>query len=242
MRIFLLTLLALLFTALTATAGPAAFRLLPDSPYATEVYLIQGANSGPAALVLGGVHGNEPAGAVAAEAVSRFAVSRGTLIVVPRVNKLALAAGTRTLPAIGDVNRAYPGRPDGEPAARLAAAVEDLIKTYQVSMVIDLHEARTFHRLDQSSLGQLVLFAANDRSAELALDVVDHINRGLSDPVKKFDFEAHPIPGSAAYYAGRLGLAAFTVETSGQQPLAERASQHEAIVRYLLAREGLVVE
>ncbi len=239
---FLMTILLLFCMTATAVAAPA-FVLLPGSPYATEVYITAGAAPGPAAIVLGGVHGNEPAGAAAAETISHLAVTKGTLIVVPRVNKLALAAGLRTLSEIGDINRAYPGRADGTPAERIAAAVEALAKEYRVSLLIDLHEARTFHRLDHTSLGQMVLFAANDRSAEMALAAIDEVNGTIVEPVKKFTFGAHPIPGSAAYYAGNvLGLAAFTVETSGKQPLTDRAAQHVVVVRSLLRQEGVIAE
>lgn len=243
MRTILIVITILMFCMAAATAAAPDTMLLPGTPYATEIYIIHGAVPGPAALVLGGVHGNEPAGAAAAETISRLAVGKGTLIVVPRVNKLALAASLRTLPAIGDVNRAYPGRADGTPAEQLAAVVEALIRDHGVSLLIDLHEARTFHRLDHTSLGQMVLFAANDRSAELALGAIDDVNAMIAEPYKKFTFGAHPIPGSAAYHAGTvLGLAAFTVETSGQQPLADRVAQHVAVVRSLLRQEGVVAE
>lgn len=244
MRLALIVLLLLvLTTAVAAAAATERTVLLPGTPYATEVYINHGAAPGPAALVMGGVHGNEPAGALAAERICGFAVARGTLIVIPRVNKLALAANIRTLPEIGDINRAYPGREGGTPAERIAAAVEALIMKYNVTMLVDLHEARTFHRLDHTSLGQMILFAANDRSAALALAAIDHINGLISEPVQKFAFGAHPIPGSAAYHAGTvLGLAAFTVETSGRQPLEARAAQHVAIVRSLLRQEGVDAE
>ena len=240
MRVSLIVLVLLVLTTAVATAAaPEQYILLPGTPYATEVYVSRGV-PGPAALVMGGVHGNEPAGALAAEKVAGFAVNKGTLVVIPQVNKLALAAGIRTLPEIGDINRAYPGRADGTPAEQIAAAVEAIIAKYRISLLIDLHEARTFHRLDHTSLGQMILFAANDRSAELALAAIDHVNGLIAEPVKKFDFGAHPIPGSAAYHAGSaLGLAAFTVETSGRQSIEARAAQHVAIVRSLLRQEGV---
>ncbi len=242
MRISSIVLVLLLLASPAVAAAAEQSVLLPGTPYATEVFVSRGA-AGPAALVTGGAHGNEPAGALAAEKIAQLAASRGTLIVIPRLNKLALAAHLRTLPEIGDINRAYPGRPDGTPAEQIAAAVEALVRQYGVTLVIDLHEARTFHRLDHTSLGQMLLFAANDRSADLALAAIDHVNGLIAEPVKKFTFGAHPIPGSAAYYAGNtLGLAAFTVETSGEQAIEERAAQHVAIVRFLLGREGVVAE
>lgn len=240
MRVSLILLVLLVLATAVAAAAPEQLSLMPGTPYATEVYVSRGAAPGPAVLVMGGVHGNEPAGAIAAEKVAGFAVSKGTIVVIPRVNKLALAAGIRTLPEIGDINRAYPGRESGTPAERIAAAVEALIRQYGVTVLIDLHEARTFHRLDHTSLGQMILFAANDRSAEMALTAIDHINGLITEPEKKFDFGAHPIPGSAAFHAGSaLGLAAFTVETSGKQPIEARAAQHIAIVRSLLRQEGV---
>ena len=80
-------------------------------------------------------------------------------------------------------------------------------------------------------------------SAVLAMDTVEAVNRNFDEDVKKFALVGHPIRTSAAWYAGKyLGIAAFTVETSAQQPLEERVEQHLAIVRELVARHGGTVE
>ena len=49
-------------------------------------------------MITGGVHGDEPAGAAAAEQIRHWTIRRGTLIVVPRANPPALAAKTRLIP------------------------------------------------------------------------------------------------------------------------------------------------
>jgi len=114
-----------------------------------------------------------------------------------------------------------------------------LMQRQSIAMLIDLHEARTFHRLDPTSLGQTLLFANNGVSAELAMDTVDAVNRGIGEDVRKFALVGHPIRTSSAWYAGKyLGIAAFTVETSYQQPLEDRVEQQLAIVRELLTEGG----
>ena len=239
-RIFISLLALILCSVSVAFAAHATYTLLSDTPYATEICINTAPISGPAALVLGGVHGNEPAGSLAAERLCATEVQRGTLIVIPHVNHLALKQNTRTLPEIGDINRAYPGIGD-TPAHRIAGSIVEFASRYPVSLVIDLHEARTFHRLDHDSLGQSVLFANNTRSTELAIDLVDAINATLPEPHRKFSLVAHPAPSSAAEYFGSSArIAAFTMETSSKQPIEERVAQHIFLVRALLKQEGLL--
>lgn len=241
MRFIVLLLVLLLFPATLWASPSPAFVLLPDTPYATDVYLLHGGQSGPAVLILGGIHGNEPAGAAAAARLTDISLTKGTLVIVPQVNKLALAQDIRTLPEIGDINRAYPGKATGFPAERLAAGIMDLVAKYNVSVFIDLHEGRTFHRLDKTSVGQMILFAPNTKSTDLALGALEAVNQGLEPKYKKFALGAHPIPYSGAWYAGeKLGLTAFTVETSGEQSLEDRVGQHLTIVKYILGAEGLI--
>ena len=71
------------------------------------------------------------------------------------------------------------------------------------------------------------------------MDTVDAVNRRIADDVVKFSLVGHPIPSSAAWYAGKyLDIAAFTVETSSRQPLTDRVQQHLLVVRELLAAGG----
>lgn len=236
--------LLLLITCLLISAASQALAasLMDNSEYETPV-IILGDGNAPVVMVLGGVHGNEPAGSLAAQKLITSKVTKGTLLIIPQVNKLALAKHVRTLDSIGDINRQYNEQASPLPSKQIAKQIIGLLKEYQVSMLIDLHEARTFHKLDNSSLGQLVLPGMNDKSASLALDAVEHVNKLIPKGHKQFAYGPYPLPGSAAHYAGKvLNIAAFTLETSSQNELAERVQQHYTIAKYLLTAEGVVLK
>ena len=241
-RIVTLLLMGLLLAGLlpgAALAANATFLLQAGTPWETTGYVVDSGEAGPTALILGGVHGNEPAGAAAAEQVLAFKPVRGKLVVIPRVNRPGLQQSLRYLTGAGDMNRAYPPTGEDTPANRMGAAIIELMNRYGINMLIDLHEARTFHKVDRTSLGQTLLFADNAASTGLAMDTLDEVNRRIADDVVKFSLVGHPIPSSAAWYAGKyLGIAAFTVETSSRQPLADRVQQHLLVVRELLAAGG----
>ena len=241
-RKHLLFVILVLCLSLAAPAALAAdrFTLLAGSRWETEGCIADSGKPGPVALILGGVHGNEPAGALAAAQICTFLPVAGRIVVVPRVNAPGLAAKLRYAPdGGGDMNRVYPPQGDATPAERMGKDIIALMEKYQISLLADLHEARTFHKLDRTSLGQTLLFADNPASTVLAMDAVDIINRKITDDIEKFSLVGHPIRKSAAWYAGKyLGIAAFTVETSSQQPLTERVEQQLAVVRALLAAGG----
>ena len=231
--------LLLVFTPTSAVLANASFVLQAGTRWETTGCIVDSGVPGPTALILGGVHGNEPAGAVAAESVCAFTPVRGKLVVAPRVNAPGLQQSLRYLPGAGDMNRAYPPAGTDTPADRMGAEIIGLMNQYQITMLIDLHEARTFHKIDRTSLGQTLLFADNAASTGLAMDTVDAVNRQIAEEVAKFSLVGHPIRSSSAWYAGKfLGIAAFTVETSSRQELAERARQHLLVVTELLAAGG----
>lgn len=165
------------------------FPALKNTPGDTEVYVLEGAEPGGTTLVLGGVHGNEPGGYVAATLLIENAkVERGRLMVIPFTNKssfthsdpgegapqrftISTPGGDRTFKygsrAVNPVhswpdpevyvhyssgsrlsgeetrnlNRVFPGRPNGSLAERIACGITELIKREKVDLTIDLHEA-----------------------------------------------------------------------------------------------------
>lgn len=155
----------------------------------TEVYVLDSGKIGGSALVLGGTHGNEPAGYIAATLVVENAVpDSGRLLVIPHANHSAMThtdyqeASPRFLEFLGasgrrifrygsratnpidqwpdpdiyihafsgqklsgaetrNLNRAYPGRPEGTFTERVAYAITSLIRAEKIDLVLDLHEA-----------------------------------------------------------------------------------------------------
>lgn len=80
--------------------------------------------SGPTALLTGANHGDEYEGAVAlfdlAQTLTADRVA-GRVIIVPAMNYPAFQAGTRTSPIDkGNLNRSFPGRPDGTVTQKIA--------------------------------------------------------------------------------------------------------------------------
>ncbi|WP_170430228.1 N(2)-acetyl-L-2,4-diaminobutanoate deacetylase DoeB [Ruegeria arenilitoris] len=79
---------------------------------------------GPTALLTGANHGDEYEGPIALHelaATTRAEDVTGRLIIVPAFNYPAFRAGTRTSPIDkGNMNRAFPGRPDGTVTEKIA--------------------------------------------------------------------------------------------------------------------------
>ncbi len=79
---------------------------------------------GPTALLTGGNHGDEYEGPIALFDLARnLPVDRvsGRVIIVPAMNYPAFTAGTRTSPIDGgNMNRIFPGRPDGTVTEKIA--------------------------------------------------------------------------------------------------------------------------
>ncbi|MCB1538508.1 MAG: succinylglutamate desuccinylase/aspartoacylase family protein [Rhodospirillales bacterium] len=121
-----------------------------------ETRTFTGAKPGPTLLILGGVHGNEPCGAMAVERLmadldgGRVALDSGMLICAPRVNRAALDRDLRFIDA--NLNRilgAYD--PDTAEAALVPPLRALLEKCYAL---LDLHS--------YSAGGPPFVFAADD--------------------------------------------------------------------------------
>ncbi len=80
--------------------------------------------NGPTALLTGGNHGDEYEGPIALFDLARtldVGKVSGTVIIVPAMNYPAFRAGTRTSPIDkGNINRSYPGKPDGTVTQKIA--------------------------------------------------------------------------------------------------------------------------
>lgn len=76
--------------------------------------IVDSGQDGPTVLIVGGMHGNEPAGRWAAEQIQHWPIARGKLVVLPQVNRLGLAADSRWAPdyrndrKLRDLNRNFP--------------------------------------------------------------------------------------------------------------------------------------
>jgi N-alpha-acetyl-L-2,4-diaminobutyrate deacetylase len=97
---------------------------------------------GPTALLTGGNHGDEYEGPIALFDLAQSldaAVLSGRVIIVPGMNYPAFRAATRTSPIDrGNMNRSFPGRPDGSVTEKIA----DYFQRHLVPLadiVLDIH-------------------------------------------------------------------------------------------------------
>ena len=86
--------------------------IMSGTPYATE-YTVKSTQEdyGPKVCVIGGLHGDETAGYLAARRLVNWRITRGTLIVLPEAHKAAIRRNVRAYP--GNVNGMFPGDPNG---------------------------------------------------------------------------------------------------------------------------------
>lgn len=142
---------------------------LAGNQWDTTVYIIDSGVPGANLLLVGGTHGNETAGWLAAERFVEYAVvTTGRAYVIPRLNEAAIAANNRRTPhqyhmypgwqdpptfsppgsnvildgnEARNVNRAYPGSDNMGLTQRLALAVMNLLYSQHIHIAIDMHEA-----------------------------------------------------------------------------------------------------
>jgi hypothetical protein len=129
---------------LGATIPPGARHELDfrgDDDFSSYLVAFRGAAPGPTLCVTAGVHGDELNGvAIARQLIEETdpAQLRGTLLISPIVNAHGFRNGSRYLPDRRDLNRHFPGRPNGSVAGRIAHQFfEQVVK--RCDALVDLH-------------------------------------------------------------------------------------------------------
>ncbi len=105
--------------------------------------VIRGAEPGPTGFVTGALHGDELNGTGAIRSLiadTSWNLRRGTLVMIPVLNVLGFERHSRYLPDRRDLNRCFPGNPEGSMASRMAHVIfHALVK--RCDFGIDLHTA-----------------------------------------------------------------------------------------------------
>jgi N-alpha-acetyl-L-2,4-diaminobutyrate deacetylase len=98
--------------------------------------------AGPVVLLTGANHGDEYEGPLALFDLARSLKAEevtGTVIIVPAMNYPAFVAGTRVSPLDGvNMNRAFPGAPDGTPTQKIADYFQRTLLP-MADVVLDFH-------------------------------------------------------------------------------------------------------
>ncbi|MCC5785513.1 MAG: succinylglutamate desuccinylase/aspartoacylase family protein [Phycisphaerales bacterium] len=250
---FLSALFACLLIAAPALATPAGW--LGEGDNRTPWYDIRADQPGPTVLIVGGIHGNEPAGAEAADQIRHWPIAKGRLVVIPRAAPTALEANTRRIPgkprAEGDLNRNFPRTRTGtgtdsdelSTVGPTAEALWAFVTELQPDWILDLHEGFDFNARNSNSVGSSVIHPSARGTAPYAQAMLDAVNAEVTDEEKIFQNLGRngPINGSLARATiFHLGAKGAILETTWRdQPMPLRARQHRLMVHALLTELGM---
>ncbi len=132
------------------------------------VFVINGAKPGPCLWIDASIHGDEPEGTLACQALAKRILPEqltGSLVLVPAMNVPAYEAGQRGNPLDTfsyDMNRIYPGRPDGYLTERVAWAHSEWMAKV-ADLEISIHSGGA-----HSYLSETIFIHEDEKSVELA--------------------------------------------------------------------------
>lgn len=210
----------------------------------TGVFVIDGRASGATAVVVGGMHGDEESGYLAAEDVASWRFDAGTVVVLPRANRPAIERGRRAAADGVDLNRQFP---TGEaPTTRLARAIWGVVERHDPDVVLDLHRSKGIYGVHAGFVGQTVFPTDAGGAPERAADAVASVNGSAVPwylPLHHYR-RGNRLTGSAPMLihkvAGDLNRAGYLVEaTDFMLARRTRVRWERAVAERLLAAHGL---
>ena len=215
----------------SGAAPVRTYKLLPDSELEITVYAREGRREGPGIYVVGGTHGDEAAGWLAAVELRQTELQAGKLYVAAPLNAYGAEHGQRKTRQERDLNRNFPGSPKGCDAERIAWAVFQDIREKQPVLVLDLHEAREPEG-NRDDLRGAVVCGDVQPVGDLVLNLLEASKEG-GDPLTLY---GSPPAGSLnRAVTEELGIPVITIETSRDEELSRRVEQQLELVNIILA-------
>ena len=210
-----------------------------------DVVTFTSKKEGPVLTIVGGTHGNEPAGANACflliEYLKKNPIKRGKVVVIPNANPIGLFFNKRNIPfelnyynikGEYDLNRNYF---DKDRRVNTDIVTSQVLKS---DWVLDLHEGWSFHKLDSASMGSGIYAGKTQESKAVIPFLVEAVNETIKDDEYKFISVDWPdLEGTLRMMCDNNKINYVLVETSGQndvQPMYIRVEQHLVIIHRLL--------
>lgn len=196
-------------------------------------------------MLIGGVHGNEPAGTYALydliEKLKTNEVStRHELLIVPLVNKFGFRYNSRYYANTSiDLNREFLK----SNAPMEIRKIRSLINIFQPDLIIDFHEGWGWHKMNRRTLGSTI--SPNYiHLYPFVINLVRHLNSKIPNSRKHYtafsstgNTGACGIDGTLACYCHRKQINHILVEITGQnniQSMELRKNQIKEILNYIL--------
>ena len=195
------------------TLSWAATELFEGVPVSTPVLVVNGKLAGPTLCITAAVHGDELNGI---EMVRRVVHNlnpeklSGAVLGVPIVNLQGFRRGSRYLPDRRDLNRFFPGNPNGSAASRIAHSFfEEIVR--HCDALIDLHTGS----FERANLPQL--------RADLRNPNVVTLTQGFGATVI---LHSEPAEGTLRFAATAADIPAVTLEAGGPSELELQEVKH----------------
>ena len=184
----------------------SATELFESVPVSTPVLVVNGALPGPTLCLTAAVHGDELNGVEIVRRVMHDLVPgkmSGAIIGIPIVNVQGFRRGSRYLPDRRDLNRYFPGNPNGSAAARIAHSLFTNVIVH-CDALVDLHTG-SFERVNLPQI-----------RADLRNQDVVTLTQGFGAMVI---LHSSPAVGTLRYAATQAGIPAVTLEAGGPSEL-----------------------
>lgn len=228
--------------------------LAPETRWRTPYDAVVSGVDGPKLLIVGGIHGNEPAGYLAAQQIRHWPVVKGQLIVIPGVNRPGLKANARYLPGepadVRDLNRNFPRDRLGEGArGEIAQHLWQFVEKQRPEWVLDLHEGYEFHVSHRppegkdKSVGSTLIFEKDPTLVAIARRMQQVANATVNDPDRRFVLLSRGPKETSLVRActQHLNAKGMILETTfNHQPVSLRTRQHRVMVNVLMHRLGMI--
>jgi hypothetical protein len=209
-------------------------------------------------LILGGIHGNEPAGSKAIlQLMNDINIKNiklnNKLILIPHVNYCALQINKRSIPLIGDLNRKFP-LTENHNENKLHPIIKQILTFIkEADFIIDFHEGWGYYKENKGSIGSTITPTNTIISNQVADLIYNNLNNNIIEDNKKFIIltddnnliqntpekygENIDIKNTLRYYANIINKNYVLIETTGQndiQDLNIRTNQARNIIDTVL--------
>jgi predicted deacylase len=191
----------------------SATELFEGFPVSTPVLVLNGDNPGPTVCLTAAVHGDELNGIEMVRRVMHDLSPKdvsGAIIGIPIVNVQGFRRGSRYLPDRRDLNRYFPGNPNGSAAARIAHSFFVNVIAH-CDALIDLHTGSN----SRANLPQI--------RADLRDPDVVTLTQGFGSMVI---LHSTPTVGTLRYAATSAGIPTVTLEAGGPSQLELNEVRH----------------
>ena len=211
------------------------YTFFKDTQYPLLVHFIQGEFPGPTIMIQGGIQGDENAGFISAQILTRTTVHKGNLLIVPRADIPSIHIQQRQFNV--DLNRRFDKDYDRYFEDRLARAIRFLIG--KCDGFIHLHEGSGFyaptrvddlhgpHRYGQSVIIDTDVYQNRLFLARMSEKVLKKINRDVIPEKYAFHlFNTRTFSSSTPYIEQQKSLSFYAVKHLNIPALAIEVSKN----------------